>query len=147
MNVAGNVIIDAERNRVWEFLTDPQGVSSCVPGLESMSVIETDRRFNAIASVGFGNLKVRFSTEVEWLELAKPGYARLKAHGSAPGSVVDVVAEIRLEEMEQKHTALEWSADVTISGTISALASRMMGSVTEKLSAQFFTCVQNKIQH
>lgn len=145
MNVHGSAIIQAPIEKVWEFLTNPEGVSQCVPGLEEMKVITPDEKFQAIASVGLGNIKARFTTEVEWLELSAPSAARMKAHGTAPGSAVDVIAEMRLSA-EEGGTRLDWQADVTILGTLAALASRMMGSVTDKLAQQFFDCVKSRIE-
>jgi carbon monoxide dehydrogenase subunit G len=43
-------------------------------------------------------------------------------------------------------TDLAWSADVTISGTIASLAARLMGSVTQKLTASFFDSVRKDIE-
>lgn len=146
MNVNGTATIQAERQRVWEFLTHPEGVSQCVPGLESMTILEVDKRFQAIAAVGFGNIKARFDAEVEWLDLVPPETARMKAHATAPGSAVDVIAEIKLDAVGEDQTVLHWSADINIVGTIASLANRMMGSVTDKLSAQFFDCVRQKIE-
>ena len=34
MKLDGEVTIQADRQRVWEFLTDPEAISQCAPGLE-----------------------------------------------------------------------------------------------------------------
>lgn len=146
MKVNGTATIKASIETVWKFLTNPEGVSQCVPGLEEMKVIIPDEKFQAIASVGLGNIKARFTTDVEWLELTAPSLARMKAHGTAPGSAVDVVAEMHLTSESPGHTRLDWQADVSILGTLAALASRMMGSVTDKMAQQFFDCVKAKIE-
>jgi carbon monoxide dehydrogenase subunit G len=39
-----------------------------------------------------------------------------------------------------------WEADVQISGTITSLASRLMGGVTKRLTGAFFDCVKSKIE-
>lgn len=41
---------------------------------------------------------------------------------------------------------MAWTVDVTISGTIAALASRMMGGVTKRLTAAFFDCMKKQIE-
>jgi carbon monoxide dehydrogenase subunit G len=58
---------------------------------------------------------------------------------------VDVLAEMALSEAPGG-TALDWKADVTISGTLTSLASRLMGSVTKKVTGAFFECVRKKIE-
>ena len=145
MQFNGQVIIQAARQRVWEFLIDPQAVSQCAPGLESLTVLDPGKRFEVVAAVGFGTVKVKFVTEVEFTELVPPERAGMRAHGTAPGSAVDVLAEMALSEAPGG-TALDWEADVTISGTLTSLASRLMGSVTKKVTSAFFDCVRKKIE-
>lgn len=146
MNLSGTTIINATRTSVWDFLTSPDRVSGCVPGLESMTIVIPDKQFQAVAAIGFGSIRARFTTDVEWLELSPPGKARMKAHGTAPGSAVDVIAELDLVAMEDGATKLGWSAEVSIVGSIASLANRMMGSVAEKISAQFFDCVRKYLE-
>jgi hypothetical protein len=146
MQFNGEVTIAADRLRVWEFLIDPQAVSQCAPGLERLTVLDPGKRFEVVAAVGFGTVKVKFVTEVEFTELAPPERAGMRAHGTAPGSAVDVLAEMALRELSAGSTALDWKADVTISGTLTSLASRLMGSVTKKVTGAFFECVRKKIE-
>ena len=70
----------------------------------------------------------------------------MKAHGTAPGSAVDVVANMAMSDGEGGSTDLAWSAHVTVSGTITSLASRLMGSVAKKVTTAFFDCVKKKIE-
>ena len=146
MDFNGQVTIAAARQKVWDFLTDPNAVSQCAPGLESIKVITPDEKFEVVAAVGFGTVKVRFVTDVEWTALEPPDRASMKAHGTAPGSAVDVVANMAMSDGEGGATNLDWSAQVTVSGTITSLASRLMGSVAKKVTTAFFDCVKKKIE-
>ena len=146
MQLTGTTTINADRQKVWDFLTSPTLVSKCAPGLESMEVLEENKRFKAIGSVGLGNLKVRFTGDIEFVEMDAPNRAVMKGHGTAPGSAVDGTAEMKLRDGEDGTTIMDWAADVNVLGTIASLASRMMGSVTQKLSGEFFNCVKRQIE-
>lgn len=146
MLLEGKVSINAPREKVWDFLTDPEKVSACVPGLESMEIIEPDRKFRAKAQVGLGTVKVKFDADVEWLELEVPSYAKMSGRGTAPGSAGNATAEMTLIENSDGTTDLEWKADVTVGGTIASLASRLMKSVSQKLSNTFFECVRDRVE-
>jgi carbon monoxide dehydrogenase subunit G len=142
----GTVSIKAPRSAVWEFLIDPKKVGQCAPGVESVEVVEGEPKFRAIATVGFGSVKARFSGHGEFLELDAPNQAKLKAHGKAPGSAVDVVSVMMLSDGPDGTTNLKWTADITILGTLASLASRLMGSVTQKLAGEFFNCFKKTIE-
>lgn len=146
MHFDGTVSINAPRQKVWEYLTDPNSVSECAPGLKSVEVIEPDKKFRAVAGVGFGSVKVTFEVDVEWVELDPPNHARMKAHGKAPGSGVDITSVMNLSNGSEGATELQWSADIVVVGTIASLASRLMGSMTRKLTGEFFNCVKGKIE-
>ena len=72
-------------------------------------------------------------TDATWRDLQAPNRARMKIHGKAPGSVVDGGSEMVLSDGQKPgETVLDWSADVTVIGTIASLAARLMGPVTQK---------------
>ena len=146
MRFEGTVSINAPREQVFAFLTNPEGVSQCVPGLESIEVVEPGKRFRATAAVGFGTVKARFVTDVEWLELDAPARARMKARGKAPGSVADVDSSMTLTQSGDCGTSLSWDHHLNVAGTIASVAVRLLGTVSQKLTGLFFDCVRGKIE-
>src|SRR5215475_575530 len=102
MHLQGNVSINAPRAQVWEYLTDPNKVSQCAPGVESVELVEPER-------------------------------AKMKAHGTAPGSAADVVSEMTLSDLPGGGTQMHWTADISIVGQLAGLAARLMGTVSQKL--------------
>lgn len=141
----GTVTINARKEKVWEYLTSPEFVSQCAPGIQSMQVVVPDKQFKAIATIGFGSVRVTFEADVEWVEMRVHEYARMKAHGKAPGSGVDVVSEMRLSGQDGQ-TTLDWKADVVVVGVIASTAARLMSGITRNLTSAFFECVKGKIE-
>ena len=146
MLIKGEVTIRAPRKKVWDFLTDPDQIGQCAPGVEKIEMIEPLKRYRGIVSVGLGAVKARFSGEVEVMELEEPNYAKIKAHGSASGSVADAISEMRLSDGPEGSTVLNWTADVTVSGQLASLASRLMVPVSQKLAQVFYEQVRKKIE-
>ncbi len=146
MHLEGDVSIASSQQKSWKFLTDPNAVSKCVPGLESLTIIEPNKRFSAVASVGLGSVKLKFDAQVEWVKLEEPNRATMKVHGVAPGSSMDATSEIELKAVSDKQTDLHWTAEVVVVGKVATLASRLMGGVTQKLAGEFFGCVKSQIE-
>ena len=146
MLLKGDVTVRAPRKQVWDFMTDPEQIGQCAPGVEKIEVIEPLKRYGGIVSVGFGAVKARFSGEVEILELEEPNRAKLKAHGSASGSMADAVSEMQLSDGPDGSTLVHWTADVTVCGQLASLASRLMVPVSEKLAGVFYDQVRKKIE-
>ena len=146
MLLEGKDVINAPRSEVWKFLTDAKSVAQCTPGLESMEILEPNKKFQALGALGLGTVKVKFKTTIEWVELNAPDHAKMKMSGTAPGSSIDVVSEIHLADGADGATELGWKADVKVVGTIASLAARLMKPVTVKMTTQFFDCVKKKIE-
>ena len=146
MLLKGDVTIRAPRKQVWDFMTDPEQIGQCAPGVEKIEVIEPLKRYRGIVSVGFGSVKARFSGEVEILELDEPNRAKLKAHGSATGSAADATSEMQLSDGPDGSTLVHWTANVTVAGQLASLASRLMVPVSEKLAGVFYDNVRKKIE-
>lgn len=146
MLLKGDVTIRAPRKKVWDFLTDPNQIGPCAPGVEKIETIEPDKRYRGVMAVGLGSVKAKFNGEVEILELNEPDYAKLKAHGVATGSAADVVSEMTLGDGPDGATLVHWTADVKVSGQLASLASRLMVPVSQKLAAVFYDEVRKRIE-
>jgi uncharacterized protein len=145
MRFEGTVEIAAPRDRVWDFLIDPDQVGRCGPGVESVEAIDATR-FRAKAKVGIGFISARFTVDVEIAEQAPPDRAVIKARGQAPGSAVDGNAVMALSGPEAGPTTMDWSADVMISGTIASVGARLIEGTANKMIGQTFECIRTRLE-
>ena len=147
MQLKGEVTIRAPRKKVWDFMTDPSQIGQCAPGVEQIETIEEMKKYRGVVSVGLGSVKARFNGEVDILELDEPNRAKLKAHGTATGSVADAVSEMRLSDGADGSTIVNWTADINVSGQLASLASRLMTPVSQKLAGIFYDEVRKRIEN
>ena len=145
MHFEGSVPIKATREKVWAFVTDPEQVGPCGPGVESIEVIDPTH-FKAAAKVGIGFINARFNVSMEFAEQEPPDRALIKAHGQAPGSAVDATAEMRLSDGEDGTTVMDWSADVNLSGTLASVGARLIEGTANKMIGQTFECMRAKLE-
>ena len=145
MRFAGSVPIKASRERVWAFVTDPDQVGPCGPGVETIEVVDATH-FKASAKVGIGFISARFVINMEFAEQQPPDRARIKAHGQAPGSMVDATAEMHLSDGPDGSTVMEWTADVDISGALASVGARMIEGTANKMIGQTFDCMRAKLE-
>jgi carbon monoxide dehydrogenase subunit G len=145
MHFEGTVDIKAPRDRVWAFLMDPEQVGPCGPGVESIEIVD-ETHFKARAKVGIGVISARFLMDMEQAETQPPDRAVIKAHGQAPGSAVDAVAEMRLSDGDEGVTHMDWSADVNIAGKIASVGARLIQGTANKMIGKTFECIKAKLE-
>ncbi|MGE5230742.1 MAG: SRPBCC family protein [Deltaproteobacteria bacterium] len=129
--------IAATRQHVWVRLMDPQFVAGSAPGVELVETIDATQ-YRVISAFGVGAVKVRFTLHVELFEVIEPERAKLRARGKAPGSNVDVVAAVQLEEAAAGLVRLNWTADTDVSGTVASVGARLLEGTARKLTEQFW---------
>jgi carbon monoxide dehydrogenase subunit G len=145
MHFEGSVPIKASRERVWAFVTDPEQVGQCGPGVETIEVVDATH-FKAAAKVGIGFISAKFNVNMEFAEQQPPDRALIKAHGQAPGSAVDATAEMRLSDGDEGTTVMDWSADVNLSGTLASVGARLIEGTADKMIGQTFDCMRAKLE-
>ena len=145
MEFSGTVDIPATREHVFAFVTDPDRIGACGPGVESIEVIDPTH-FRAKAKVGVGFITARFVVDLEITEQQPPDMAIIKARGQAPGSAVDALGRMNLVDgPEPGTTTMVWAAEVNLSGMLASVGARMVEGTANKMIGQTFDCVRAKI--
>jgi len=137
LKFSGAPEITATRQQVWTRLMDPQFVAASAPGVESVEAID-QRHYKVISAFGVGSIKLRFTLQVELAEVVEPERVKMRARGKAPGSNVDVVASVHLEEAGTGLIRLSWTAESDLSGTVASVGARLLEGTARKLTEQFW---------
>ena len=145
MKFEGRVEIHASRARVWAFLTDPDQVASCGPGVQSIESLGGGR-FRAHATVGVGFIRAKLVVDAEFSEIHEPDDATVVVHGQASGTTVDATAKMVLTDGDAGATVMDWSADVTVAGTLASVGAQMIDGTANKMIGQTFDCVRAKLE-
>lgn len=145
MEFSGTQTIAAPIEKVWAFLLDVNNVAACAPGFQSLEELG-EEHWKAIVGVGVGAVKAKFTLDVTRPEMHEPEQMVVKGRGKAPGSAVDLSGDMHLTSMGAQQTQMEWKANVIVSGLIASVGARLLQGTAEKLTGQFFGCLQSKLQ-
>lgn len=138
MKIAGENIIPASRQAVWEALNDPDILAKSIPGCEALELVG-ENQFKATVTNRIGPVTAKFNGEVELTDLLPPQSYKLSGAGSA-GSMGNAkgAAVVKLEEVPEG-TKLSYDVDVDVTGKIAQLGGRLIQSTAGVLAGQFFT--------
>ena len=81
MKLSDEVIIPAPRETVWKALNDPEVLSQCIPGCESITK-HSDTEMEAKVTVKMGPVKATFKGAVTLSDLDPPNGYRIPARAS-----------------------------------------------------------------
>ena len=145
MEFSGTEAIAAPIATVWAYLMDVHKVAACTPGFQSLDELG-EEHWKAVVSVGVGPVKAKFTLDVTRPEKHEPDLMVVQARGKAPGSTDDLSGRMKLSAVDPQHTHMDWTAQVTVSGTIASVGARLLQSTEEKLTREFFDCLKAKLQ-
>lgn len=145
MKLDGHTAIHAPRSTVWAFVTDPDLVAACLPGVQSIENLGGGR-FKAHAKVNLGFFSAKVVVDVEYTEIHEPDDATLHAHGKAPGSAVDVTAKLVLASDAGGSTLVDWTAEVEVSGMLAGAGLARIEGTARTLVGETLDCVRAKLE-
>ena len=138
LEFSGAPVIDAPRTAVWQRLMDPNFIAASAPGVETVEAVDPTH-FNVISGLGIGPVRLQFRLDVELSDIVEQERLRMVALGRGPGSEVDVVSSVRLEDAGPGRTRLDWAATCSVSGVLAGLGTRMLEGTARRLTEDFWT--------
>ena len=137
MDLTGEYLIPATREKVWEALNDEEVLRKCIDGCEELKK-ESDTEFSARVTAKVGPVKAKFSGKVTLSELDAPnGYT---ISGEGQGGVAGFAkggAKVKLKE-DSAGTILNYEAQAEVGGKLASVGSRLIEGVAKKTADDFF---------
>ena len=137
MDLTGEYIIPAPRQKVWEALNDADVLRACIPGCESLEKL-SDTEMTATVVTKIGPVKAKFAGEVRLENINAPVSYTIAGEGK--GGIAGFAkggADVALEEVPEG-TKLSYAVKAQIGGKLAQLGSRLIDSTVKKLADQFF---------
>lgn len=141
----GTVAIQAARDAVAAFVTDPDRVGRCLPDLQDLQVAD-ERRFTAFVRIGVGPVRGQFKMEIELDPNPSGDEIGMRLKGSGMGSGLQMTSRMRLADGAAGGTELRWQAEATISGPLAAVGGRLLDGQARKVIEQLFTNIRQALE-
>jgi carbon monoxide dehydrogenase subunit G len=144
MKLNGTQTFSAPRQKVWEFLTDPQRLAKCIPGCEKLETI-SENEFSGVLNVGLAAVKGMYNGKVKLDEMQPPLHYKMLLDGKGKQGFIKGTGTIDLEE-QGGQTLLKYSGDVQVGGPLASVGQRMIDGAAKMMIGQFFTALEAEIK-
>lgn len=144
MELTGDILIGAPREKVWAGLNDPEVLTRCIPGCESMEATSPTERTARVA-VKVGPVRARFVGHVR-MEDIRPNEGcvlRFQGSGGAAG-MAKGHSNVELTD-EAGGTRLRYTAQAAIGGKLGQVGGRMIDAASKQMADQFFTAFNGQM--
>ncbi len=138
----GSVTFDvrAPLDRVWSFLSDMRSVGSCVPGVQTVEVVD-DRHAKWTLKVKIGPLSQTVKVNTETIEQVAPSRARFRGVADS----MEMLGTIELRPAGDS-TSVAYTMVATAKGPLARIVDNFMKSRLKQQSEEFAANVKKALE-
>jgi len=144
MKLTGTQIFSAPRQKVWNFLIDPERLARCMPGCEKLEPVG-ENEYSGQINVGLAAVKGVYNGKVKLDELQPPIHYKMLLDGKGKQGFIKGAGVIDLEEQNDQ-TLLKYTGDVQVGGPLASVGQRMIDGAAKMLIGQFFAALEAEVK-
>lgn len=144
MELTGDILIAAPRDKVWAGLNDPQVLTRCIPGCEGMEATSPTERTARVA-VKVGPVRARFVGHIrmEDVRINEGCTLHFEGSGGAAG-MAKGHSSVALAD-DAGGTRLRYTTQASIGGKLGQVGGRMIDAAAKQMADQFFTAFNRQM--
>ncbi len=144
MKLSGSYEFNATPEKVWQTLTDPTSLSSCIPGCEKLEDVGKDE-YSATVTIAMGPIRSKFNATVKMVDQKPYESYKLIIEGNGPSGFVRGESQVTLTDDGGK-TTVSVDSESSSGGLLARVGQRMMESFAKSMMDRFFTCLQQSVK-
>lgn len=144
LEYSGQENVQANLEKVWSFIQDPQKVASCLPDLKSVE-FKDDKNMVATVGVAVGPVRGSFKFNIELDPRPEENKMMVRIRGGGLGSAVDLTASADINGQEDQTTRLDWNGVASVSGPAATVGGRVLDAQAKRLIETVFANMSKKM--
>jgi carbon monoxide dehydrogenase subunit G len=144
MHLAGETEIAATRDRVWDYISNPQRVAQSSPQSQAQVEKIDDTHYRLTVAVQ-APMPTSVILNLELTEVASPNRIAARVGGTVMGGAIDGTGSIDLAELQPKLTRARWAADATLGGMLGMFEGMIQGPL-QQAAEQGFAGLKERLE-
>jgi len=145
MHLNGTHNLPASPQQIWDLLMDAEVLAKITPGISSLEPLGNNR-YTAVSKVKLGPVKGTFKGEMEVAHPIEPERFTLLMQQNSKIGNVNAEGQIILNAVSSAETAVEFSGEAKLSGTLARTGQRVLTGVANSMTNQFFQSLEAEIK-
>lgn len=147
MEFEDEIAIRTDREHLWELVSDPEVLATCVPGAKEVEQL-SETKYRGVIERGVAGVSIALNGEVELVELDPPGHLVAEASGQDPktNSRMDATAEMTMTESDDGVTTLAYHVDMEFTGRLATLGARIVKRKINSDIGTFFDNIRDRAE-
>jgi carbon monoxide dehydrogenase subunit G len=136
--MTGEQLIPASQQDTWEALNDPEVLKACVPGCESITLVNPNE-YQVLMVAKVGPVSAKFRGRLSLSDIKPPQSYSLAFEGQGgPAGFAKGAAQVKLVAAGKDQTKLIYDAKANVGGKLAQIGSRLVDAAAKKVADEFF---------
>lgn len=147
MKIEETFEVPAPVERVWDFISDPRKMASCLPSVQSVEVLD-DRHYEVIVKQKVGFISATFKIQTEVLERQAPFRLVLMNRGktiAGANGTLKSTDTIALKPASNQATTVHVVSELTLGGQLAVLGAKLIEAKSKELFAEATANLKEKL--
>jgi carbon monoxide dehydrogenase subunit G len=147
VKLAGEQILSAPPQRVWELFNDPARLSRLIPGCEKLEQLAPDE-FGGTINVGIAAVKGAYTGRLKLDEIRPPEHYKMNVDGKGKQGFMHGAGTLDLapHDGNPDRTVVRYAGDVQLGGTLVQVGQRVIESAAKLMLGQFFAAAEAELK-
>jgi carbon monoxide dehydrogenase subunit G len=147
MLLSDSFTVNAPLDEVWRFMFDIERMGPCVPGVESIEVVD-ETTYRGVLKIKVGPIGASFRGQVTLREVEAPRRVSALVEGDdkSVASAVKATFTVQLAEIEAG-TEVSYQMDVTVRGRLGQFGTTIISATAKKMTAEFAKNVRAQLEN
>lgn len=142
MKIAGESVLNAPVERVWEAILDPAVLVRTIPGCERLESTG-ENAYAMTVTAGVASIKGTYAGVCTLSDLKVNESLLMRAEGSGAPGTIGVDVRVGFADLGDGTTRLTYDADAVVGGMVGGVGQRMLTSVSKRMAGAFFSSVND----
>jgi carbon monoxide dehydrogenase subunit G len=144
MELKGRHTVNATPTTLWNMLMDTDTLSKIVPGISKLEKTG-DNTYKSILEIKIGPVGGSFTGNLQMENIEEQKGFTLKVQQNSSVGNATAAIKIELNPVNRNETEVAFDGDVKVTGLLASMGQRILGSVANVLTKQFFANLDNEL--
>jgi len=145
MELKGRHTVNATPATLWKMLMDTDTLSKIVPGISKLEKTG-DNSYKSILEIKIGPVGGAFTGNLQMENMEEPKEFTLKVQQNSSVGNATAAIKIELNPVNPNETEVAFDGDVKVTGLLASMGQRILGSVANVLTKQFFANLDRELK-
>lgn len=145
MQVKGEHEFKVNREKLWDYLMDPEVLAKITPGVTKLEQLGDDK-YKSVSDIKIGPVKGSFSGKLHVIDKEHPNSFAIKMEQLSKIGNAHVRVDMTLTELETEGSSLAFDGKAKLSGVIARTGQRVLSGVANAITKEVFASLEEHIE-